>query len=178
MTVIAGIKNSESVFLMGDRGASDGSTIVSLTTPKLWRQAENIICGYAGSGGVGQMIQYMTWPVLDTDNIPSWMRTHLVPSIVSEKEKRAAKEGDEAGLLIGIKGKKKVYLFEMDTSDYSIWEFNYTAIGSGGAVALGSLFTTNKKGSVGDEKERLSIAIDSSIEHVVSCKGGKDFLSI
>ena len=31
MTVIAGIKTKESVFLMGDRGASDGSSIVSLT---------------------------------------------------------------------------------------------------------------------------------------------------
>ena len=45
------------------------SSIVSLTTPKLWRQAENIICGYAGSGGVGQMIQYMNWPVLDKENM-------------------------------------------------------------------------------------------------------------
>ena len=176
MTVIAGIKTKESVFLMGDRGASDGSSIVSLTTPKLWRQAENIICGYAGSGGVGQMIQYMNWPVLGKQNIPEWMRTHLVPSIVSEKEKRVTKEGDDAGLLIGIKGSKKTYLFEMDTSDYSVWEFDYTAIGSGGQFALGSLFTTQKE--KGSEKERLTIALDASIHHSTTCMSPKDFLSL
>ena len=74
------------------------------------------------------MVQYMNWPVLDKKDVPAWMRTHLVPSIVSEKEKRVTKEGDDAGLLIGIKGSKKTYLFEMDTSDYSVWEFEYTAI--------------------------------------------------
>ena len=176
MTVIAGIKTKESVFLMGDRGASDGSSIVSLTTPKLWRQAENIICGYAGSGGVGQMIQYMNWPVLGKENVPSWMRTHLVPSIVSEKEKRVSKEGDDAALLIGIKTSKKTYLFEMDTSDYAVWEFDYTAIGSGGQFALGSLFTTQKE--KGSEKERLILAIDSSIKHSTTCASPKDFLSL
>ena len=160
MTVIAGIKTSKSVFLMGDRGASDGSSIVSLTTPKLWRQAENIICGYAGSGGVGQMVQYMNWPVLDKKDVPAWMRTHLVPSIVSEKEKRVTKEGDDAALLIGIKTSKKTHLFEMDTSDYAVWEFDYTAIGSGGQFALGSLFTTQKE--KGSEKERLTLAVDAA----------------
>ena len=54
MTVIAGIKTKESVFLMGDRGASDGSSIVSLTTPKLWRQAENIIWGTPVAGALGK----------------------------------------------------------------------------------------------------------------------------
>ena len=176
MTVIAGIKTKESVFLMGDRGASDGSSIVSLTTPKLWRQAENIICGYAGSGGVGQMIQYMNWPVLGKENIPSWMRTHLVPSIVSEKEKRVTKEGDDAALLIGIKTSKKTHLFEMDTSDYAVWEFDYTAIGSGGQFALGSLFTTQKE--KGSEKERLTTAINASIHHSTTCMSPKDFLSL
>ena len=104
------------------------------------------------------------------------MRTHLVPSIVSEKEKRVTKEGDDAALLIGIKTSKKTYLFEMDTSDYAVWEFDYTAIGSGGQFALGSLFTTQKE--KGSEKEKLTLAVDSSIKHSTTCASPKDFLSL
>ena len=169
MTAIVGIRDEESVCLYSDRGASDSDTIVSMTTPKIWKVSENIICGYAGSGGLGQMIQYMKWPVLEGDPM-KYLRATLAPAIIKGREKMAGKDEEEASLLIGIKVEEPL-LFEMDTSDYSVFPFQYTAIGSGGPIALGSLYST-----LGTLEERGCLAVLSAIEHSPSCKGPIDSL--
>ena len=169
MTVIVGIQDDKNVYLFGDRGASDSDTIVSMTTPKIWQVSENIICGYAGSGGLGQMIQYMKWPVLEGDPM-KYLRATLAPAIIKGREKMAGKDEEEASLLIGIKVEEPL-LFEMDTSDYSVFPFQYTAIGSGGPIALGSLYST-----LGTLEERGCLAVLSAIEHSPSCKGPIDSL--
>ena len=169
MTCIVGIQDDKNVYLFGDRGASDSDTIVSMTTPKIWKVSENIICGYAGSGGLGQMIQYMKWPVLEGDPM-KYLRATLAPAIIKGREKMAGKDEEEASLLIGIKVEEPL-LFEMDTSDYSVFPFQYTAIGSGGPIALGSLYST-----LGTLEERGCLAVSSAIEHSPSCKGPIDSL--
>jgi len=169
MTVIIGITDEENVCLYSDRGASDSDTIVSMTTPKIWKVSENIIAGYAGSGGLGQMIQYMKWPVLEGDPM-KYLRATLAPAIIKGREKMAGKDEEEASLLIGIKVEEPL-LFEMDTSDYSVFPFQYTAIGSGGPIALGSLYST-----LGTLEERGCLAVSSAIEHSPSCKGPIDSL--
>jgi 20S proteasome alpha/beta subunit len=168
MTCIVGIKDETSVVLIGDRGASDGDSIVSMSTPKIWKVSENMIAGYAGSGGLGQMIQFMDWPEYDGDDPIKWLRATLVPAIIETREKNAGKDEEEAALLIGININEPL-LFEMDTSDYSIFSFPYTSIGSGGPIALGSLYT-----SEGDSKERGILAVLAAIEHSPSCKGPID----
>jgi 20S proteasome alpha/beta subunit len=169
MTVIVGIRDEERVALFGDRGASDNDSIVSMTTPKIWKVSENIICGYAGSGGLGQMIQYMKWPVLEGDPM-KWLRATLAPAIIKTREKMAGKDEEEASLLIGIKTTEPL-LFEIDTSDYSIFPFTYTAIGSGGPIALGSLYTSEENTAIRGER-----AVLAAIEHSPSCKGPVDSL--
>ena len=169
MTVIVGIQDDKNVYLFGERGASDSDTIVSMTTPKIWKVSENIIAGYAGSGGLGQMIQYMKWPVLEGDPM-KYLRATLAPAIIKGREKMAGKDEEEASLLIGIKVEEPL-LFEMDTSDYSVFPFQYTAIGSGGPIALGSLYST-----LGTLEERGCLAVLSAIEHSPSCKGPIDSL--
>ena len=168
MTCIVGIKDETSVVLIGDRGASNGDSIVAMTTPKIWQVSENMIAGYAGSGGLGQMIQYMDWPEYDGDDSMKWLRATLVPAIIEAREKMAGKDEEEASLLVGININEPL-LFEMDTSDYSIFPFDYTAIGSGGHIALGSLYT-----SEGDSQERGILAVLAAIEHSPSCKGPID----
>jgi len=88
MTAIVGIKDETRVCLYADRGASDNDTIVSMTTPKIWEVSDNIICGYAGSGGLGQMIQYMKWPTFDGDAM-EYLRASLAPAIIEAREKMA-----------------------------------------------------------------------------------------
>ena len=169
MTAIVGIKDDKNVYLFGDRGASDSDTIVSMTTPKIWKVSENIIAGYAGSGGLGQMIQYMKWPVFDGDAM-EYLRASLAPAIIKTRDKMAGKDEEEASLLIGIKVVEPM-LFEMDTSDYSVFPFDYTAIGSGGPIALGSLHSTT-----GSLESRGKKAIMAAIDHSPSCKGPFDSL--
>ena len=54
----------------------------------------------------------------------------------------AGKDEEEASILIGVKG-KETHLFEMETSDYSFFPFEYTAIGTGSAQALGHYIPQN-----------------------------------
>ena len=169
MTAIVGIKNNENVCLYSDRGASDNDTIVAMATPKIWQVSENIIAGYAGSGGLGQMIQYMKWPTFDGDAM-KYLRASLAPAIIEAREKMAGKDEEEASLLIGIKTITPM-LFEMDTSDYSVFPFDYTAIGSGGPIALGSLHSTT-----GSLESRGKKAVMAAIDHSPSCLGPFDNL--
>ena len=169
MTAIIGIKDETRVCLYSDRGASDSDTIVAMTTPKIWQVSENIIAGYAGSGGLGQMIQYMKWPTFDGDAM-EYLRASLAPAIIKAREKMAGKDEEEASLLIGIKTITPM-LFEMDTSDYSVFPFDYTAIGSGGPIALGSLHSTT-----GSLESRGKKAILAAIDHSPSCLGPFDNL--
>ncbi len=165
MTCIVGIKDEENVLLCSDSGASDNDTIVSMTTPKIWQVSENIICGYAGSGGLGQMIQFMKWPEFTGNDSMKYLRATLAPAIIKTREKMAGKDEEEASLLVGI-NKGRPELFEIDTSDYSVFPFDYTAIGSGGPIALGSLFST-----LGNSVDRAHVAVEAAIEHSPSCKG-------
>jgi 20S proteasome alpha/beta subunit len=169
MTAIVGIKDDRSVYLFSERGASDNDTIVAMTTPKIWKVSENIIAGYAGSGGLGQMIQYMKWPTFDGDAM-EYLRASLAPAIIKTRDKNAGKDEEEASLLIGIKTNIPM-LFEMDTSDYSVFPFDYTAIGSGGPIALGSLHSTT-----GSLESRGKKAIMAAIDHSPSCLGPFDSL--
>ena len=171
MTIIAGIKTSHSVSLYSDASASDGDTILSMTTPKIWKASNNIICGYAGSAGLGQILQFMKWPALDDDNVLRWLRATLAPAFIKAREKMAGKDEEEASILIGVKGKEP-HLFEMETSDYSFFPFEYTAIGTGSAQALGSLYSTKHM----DVHQRGLLSIESAIEHSPSCKGPVSFI--
>ena len=61
----------------------------------------------------------------------------------------------------------------MDTSDYSVFPFDYTAIGSGAPIALGSLYTSEE-----DTHEKGIIAVLAAIHHSPSCKDPIDSLSL
>ena len=166
MTVIAGIKSNASVYLFADSSASDGDTILSMAAPKIWKASDNIICGYAGSAGLGQILQFMKWPALDDDDLLRWLRATLVPAFIKAREKMAGKDEEEASILIGI-NKGGTHLFEMQTSDYSFFPFEYSAIGTGAAQALGSLYSTKHM----DLHQRGQLSIEAAIEHSPSCKG-------
>ncbi len=173
MTVVAGIKTEKSVYLFADASASDGDTILSMTTPKIWKASENFICGYAGSAGLGQLLQFMEWPKFDDKNVLRWLRVVLAPAFMEAREKMGGKDDEEASFLVGVKGKES-YLFEMQTSDYSFFPFDYSAIGTGAPQALGSLYTTRHM----DVMQRGVLSVEAAIEHSPSCKGPVSFQNL
>jgi ATP-dependent protease HslVU (ClpYQ) peptidase subunit len=174
MTCIVGISNGDNVYIGGDRGISNNDNILSLCRPKVAKNGEYII-GYAGSQGVGQLSHIMTPPVIGKD-VEKTLRTTFIKSlktIIEEFGPSNLTESDNhTDFLVGCKGR----LFEISTNDWSVSELEYSAVGSGANIALGSLYTTSLY-EVGI-KERVQIALDSAISLSPTCQGPIDILYI
>ena len=169
MTCVAGLVSDGNVYMCSDRGVSDSDSIVSMATPKISRIPlgnDSILIGYAGSGGMGQLVSMIDIPPLIDDSL-RWLRTLFAPTIIKARENMAGRSEDEASLLIAIHNS----LYEMDTSDYSCYKVEYSAIGSGGSLALGSLYTTRTWTS---GKRRVEEAVSAAISHSPTCYGPSD----
>ena len=168
MTVIAGIASKGKVYFSGDRGASDGDSILSMTTPKIF-QSGDFLLGYAGSGGLGQILKHMECWNKHPRNVEKFLRNDFVEEFKTLREKIGGKDEEEASLLVGYKGT----LWEMETSDFGVYPFEYTAIGSGGPIALGSLHTSVTY----TPEKRTILAVEAAIAHSPTCLGPIDTLS-
>ena len=175
MTCIVGIANEGSVYIGGDRGASDGSAIVSLASPKVYIRDEWIF-GYAGSMGIGQIMQIINIPILSEDDDPFMvLRMDMVDAFKSMMDIQGISitEDSDTDFLIGIRGR----LFEFSPSDWSVAEIHETAIGSGGNFALGSLHTTSQY-EAASPIYRIDASINAAITYSPTCQGPIDILSI
>jgi len=61
MTCIVGISDGSNVYIGGERGSSDGTSILPLTRPKVKRCGDYLI-GYAGSQGIGELAHFKFTP--------------------------------------------------------------------------------------------------------------------
>lgn len=167
MTCIVGIANGTNVYIGSDRSASDDITIVPMCRPKVHIKNDYVFA-YAGSFGTGQLME-----MIDFNNTHDDPYYTIRLSIV-EQMKRAIEsfgstsEDDVAQFLIGSKGK----LFEFSTDDWSVIEVEETAVGSGGPIALGSLYTTSSIYT--DSSIRIQLAIEAAIQYSPSCSGPVD----
>ena len=175
MTCIVGIAQEGSVYIGGDRGASDGSAIVSLATPKVYIRDEWIF-GYAGSMGIGQIMQIINIPILQEDDDPFLiLRMDMVDAFKSmmDIQGTSINEDSDTDFLIGCRGR----LFEFSPSDWSVAEINETAIGSGGNFALGSLHTTSQY-EAASPIYRIEQALNAAIAYSPTCQGPMDIIYI
>ena len=172
MTCIVGIAYKDKVYIGGDRGASDGSSIVSLAAPKVYIRDEWIF-GYAGSMGIGQIMQIINIPLLSEDDDPFLiLRMDVVDAFKSMMDIQGItiNEDSDTDFLIGCRGR----LFEFSPADWSVAEVAETAIGSGGNFALGSLYSSIDKSPI----ERIGLAIGAAITYSPTCQGPMDILYI
>lgn len=164
MTCIAGIASEGIVYIGGDRGLSDGDSILSMPRPKIEQNGEYLI-GYSGSLGVGQLLQMIDLPV-PGKNPEKTLRTLFTKSFKDSLEEYGpdiTKEDNDTDFLIGVRGK----LYEYSLADWSVAEVEYSAVGSGGPIALGSLYTTyNHK----DPERRLRTAIEAACKLSPTCQ--------
>jgi ATP-dependent protease HslVU (ClpYQ) peptidase subunit len=171
MTCIAGLVKDGSVYLAGERGASEGSYIVAIDRPKIWKNGPYIF-GYAGTFE-GQHIQHNFVPPAPDGNVDKFMHGKFLKALkefYSEWDIVTGKES-ELSLLIGVKG--KLYEHEAEGLTLISYSREFAAIGSGADYAMGSLHATqNQK----DPKRRLSLAIGAACEYSTSCIGPVDFL--
>lgn len=170
MTCIAAISKDNKVYFAGERSASEGNYIISIDTPKIWKNGPYIF-GYAGTFDA-QIIQYNFNPPTPEGNLDKFMHSKFLKSLKSfYSEWDIGGKESEISLIIGIKG--KLYEHEAEGLTMISYDRNYIAIGSGADYALGSLHATqNHK----DPKRRLSFALDAACKFSTSCIEPVDFL--
>jgi len=147
VTCIVGIVHNGSVYMGGDASGVAEYNIQNRRNPKVFQNGPFLI-GYMGSFRMGQILQYKFKPPVQKDDEDDmyFMVTSVIDAIrkcFNENGFSSIKNNEEEGgfFLIGYKGK----LYEIQ-SDYhvAVHYEPYTAIGSGDAIALGSLHSTEK----------------------------------
>jgi ATP-dependent protease HslVU (ClpYQ) peptidase subunit len=170
MTCIAGIMKDGKVYLAGERGASEGTYIVPIDKPKIWKSGPYIF-GFAGTFD-GQIIQYNFVPPALEGNPDKFMHGKFLKSLKAfYAEWDIGGKDSELSLLIGVKGK----LYEHDADGLTLvsYDRDFCAIGSGADFAMGSLHATqNHK----DPKRRLTLALNAAVAYSTSCIGPVDIL--
>jgi len=171
MTVIVGMVHDDVIYIGGDRGVSDDSSILSMLQPKVVIKNEWIY-GYAGSLGNGQLFDFIDLPpIKKTDDIYKVLRMSIVENYKSILDTHGSSKDDYAtDFVIGCKGR----LFEFNTDDWGVAEIKEVAIGSGGNFALGSLYTSADN----DPVERIGLALGAAITYSPTCQGPIDILSL
>lgn len=173
MTCIVGIVDNKTVYMGGDRGASDDSTIISLSQSKVNVNGQWIY-GYSGSLGNGQLLDFIEFPALKRGDDPyRIIKFEIVPQLKALFESHGSiKDDDATDYLIGVKGR----LFELSSEDWGVAEVDEVAIGSGGAYAIGSLHTTNNYSL--SPIDRIHMALDAAITYSPTCQGPIDIFHI
>jgi hypothetical protein len=101
------------------------------------------------------------------------MRTTFVNAVRKQLNDSGVdlKENAHASFLIGVSGE----LFYVDTTDWQVTKVEYMSIGSGAAIAMGSLYTTQTWKSA---EKRAFTAVSAAIELSPSCMGPIDSLVV
>lgn len=172
MTCIVGISDGKTVYIGGDRGASDDSSIISLSQPKV-KVNSGWIYGYSGSLGNGQLLDFITYPAIKkTDDVYKIVRMDIVTQLKDLYESHGSDKDDNVtDYLIGVKGR----LFELSSEDWGVAEVSEVAIGSGGNFALGSLFSTS---DIDNPMVRITIALNAATTYSPTCQGPFDILYV
>ena len=172
MTCIVGISHDDVVYIGGDRGVSDDSSILSMLQPKVYVRDEWIY-GYAGSLGNGQLFDFIDLPpIKKAEDVYRVLRMDVVENYKSILDTHGSSKDDDAtDFIIGCKGR----LFEFNTDDWGVSEVKEVAIGSGGNFALGSLHTTSQF-EVATPYYRIEQALNASVFYSPTCQGPIDIL--
>lgn len=168
MTCIVGIVDDDGkVILGGDSAGSSGDDISVRTDSKIFRKG-GMMFGCSGSFRIAQLIKFgFDIPDYNERSTMAHM-VKLASSLRSYLKKEGAFSGEEmdASILIAYMGK----LFELH-SDFQIAtnEVPYSAVGSGAAYALGSLFSSYEHGEF-SAREALEVALKASEYNCASVK--------
>ncbi len=177
MTCIAVVRDSATnkIYMAGDRVVSDDNTINVCSSPKVWKK-EGYLFGYAGSMD-GDRIKHLFVPPTPEPrvNIDKFMYSKFLKALRKFYEEWWVdiSPSSDFGLIICVKGK----IYEHNAADMSLTQYDqdYLAMGSGGDLALGSLYSTK---SYKDGRKRANLAVQAAINHSTSCKGPIDIVSI
>lgn len=165
MTCIVGIAHEGIVYIGGERSISDGESILSSPVSKVAVRDEWVY-GYSGTIGIGQLLSIISLPRAEGADFKT-IKTKIVPalSVAIDNYAREAAENDTQWL-IGVRGR----LYEVSASDWGVVEVQYTAIGAGSQIALGSLYTSIGKSPL----DRIELSLEAAITLSPTCQGPID----
>lgn len=170
MTAIVGIAHEGVIYIGGERGISNGDSILSMSRPKIGVRGDWIY-GYAGDLGIGQLLDVIDLPIVkDIDDPYMLILNELIYTLHERIDKFIKTDEPQADFIIGCKGR----LFELNTEAWGIAEVQETAIGSGTQYCLGSLYSSIDKAP----EERIVLALGSAITYSPTCQGPIDILSL
>lgn len=165
MTCIVAVAKDGKVYMGGDSAMTDeGAGIVSrMHLPKVFIKGEFIV-GYAGNARFGKILQHsFTYPrppanVKTSEQLDAFMNGVVITEFRKQAQEMSLEkeEKEDFQVLIGLRG----HLFEFN-EDWAVFEVgrNYNSVGSGAAVALGSLYTTE---TWKDPNKRIRVALEAS----------------
>lgn len=171
MTCVVGIKHNKKVYLAGDAaGTSGDGTKIVVGEPKVFTVG-NFLIGFAQSFRAAQIIEHFFEPpevdkdaekdlinYLVVDFLPTLQETLAEHGVMSVLDPEGGDGEHQAPIALLIAYKHR--LFEMQVN-YHIYEVpEYSAIGAGRDLALGSLFST--KGVYPTPEERLTVALEAA----------------
>lgn len=154
----------------GERAVSDGKFIQSMNEPKVVERGDYLFA-YAGNIGVGQFVMHnFKFPPI-SDDIDKHMHGVFIPALRKffAHNDMSFKEEDDVEFMIGVKGR----LYTLHAYDMQVIPVDIATLGSGGGVALGSLYTSSHWSN---NIRRIKVAIESAIEYTTFCVKPIDIL--
>lgn len=159
MTCIAGVEYGGRVWIGGDSATMDEKTRYIQASPKVFRRDPFIVgaCGDLLWCSRWERIQFVRKPPVQATRIEAWVRETIFEQWAALGE---TDNTGESAALIAIRG----MMFVVEECG-ATWRprGGYCAIGSGGDIALGSLYTTAKRKLL--PKYRIRLALEASSHH-------------
>jgi ATP-dependent protease HslVU (ClpYQ) peptidase subunit len=173
MTLIVACKGKKGIYFGADSLASNGTVKTRRLDSKLFRSEQGFVYGFAGSIRYRQVVQYnFVEPVFDGVDVDEYLFTEWLPclrkclrehEILGEDESVVYAEGT---FLLGCGGRLFNVSYDLQVAE-SHWPF--AACGSGGEVALGSLFGSFHAGV--SPVDAVEGALEAASEFIVSVGG-------
>jgi hypothetical protein len=173
MTCIVGLLDKDNVYIGGDSACvSEPYDMKIVSDEKVFRNGD-FIFGFTSSFRMGQLLRYSFIPPKHDKNIETYK---YMVSIFIENVRTCFKDGgctvinnnEESGGIFLVGYNKR--LFRID-SDFQVSEqiCGYDAVGCGGAIALGSLYSTS--GMRMSPQERIIQALKASEQFNAGVRG-------
>jgi ATP-dependent protease HslVU (ClpYQ) peptidase subunit len=142
MTCIVGLVDDTHMYIGGDAAINEDGHIIPMAVSKVFQRGDWLI-GSAGSFATGQVLRHnFNIPAVDRDDIYEYMVVRFARQLRATLKRRGALTDYDSEVLALYGGRA----FSID-ADFTVHETlqTYTAIGSGSWVALGSLYSTERR---------------------------------